>query len=225
MRLMAGLTDARFPFLSRLSAKARHELGALSARKVARASRLLERGDAAGGAYLVVGGALRVFYITSEGGEATLYRVEPGGTCVLALTATLAAEPYPAWVEAGKQGAEFVRVPSRLFHQLLDGEDGFRQFVFAALSARIFDLMQTLEETGSARVEQRLVRYLLRHADAAGWVRMTQAAIAAEPGTAREVVFRALRSLAERGLVQTARMRIRVIDAQALRTVAGSNGS
>ena len=67
---MAGLTDASFPFLSRLSATARRELDALSAQKVAPASRVLERGDAAGGAYLVVGGVLRVFYITSEGREA-----------------------------------------------------------------------------------------------------------------------------------------------------------
>ena len=222
---MAGLTDASFPFLSRLSATARRELDALSAQKVAPASRVLERGDAAGGAYLVVGGVLRVFYITSEGREATLYHVEPGGTCVLALTATLAAEPYPAWVEAGNRGAEVVCVPSRLFQRLLDGEGGFRQFVFAALSARIFELMQTLEETGSAQLEQRLARYLLRHADAAGSLRITQAGIAAELGTAREVVFRALRSLAERGLVQTGRMRIRVTDPEALRTIAGSRGS
>jgi len=41
---------------------------------------------------------------------------------------------------------------------------------------------------------------------------MTQARLAAELGTAREVVFRALRALVERGLIGTQRGRVRVLD-------------
>jgi CRP/FNR family transcriptional regulator, anaerobic regulatory protein len=77
--------------------------------------------------------------------------------------------------------------------------------------------MQILEETGSAQIEQRVARLLLRQADATGLVRTSQRQIAAELGTAREVVFRALRSLSARGLVETGRLKIRVIDALGLR--------
>jgi CRP/FNR family transcriptional regulator len=50
---------------------------------------------------------------------------------------------------------------------------------------------------------------------------MSQAALAAELGTVREVVVRALRSLRERGLIATAgRGRIRIADVAALRRVA-----
>jgi CRP-like cAMP-binding protein len=56
-------------------------------------------------------------------------------------------------------------------------------------------------------------------------VRVSQAGIASELGTAREVVFRALRSLAARKLIATARLRIRIVDPQGLSGVASSRGA
>jgi CRP/FNR family transcriptional regulator len=188
--------------------------------RVKPAQHLLRRGDEAGGVYLVTAGSLRVFYVSAEGREATLYRVESGGVCVLSLTATFSDEPYPAWVDAGPAGANFVRVPTAIFHRLVDGETAFRQFAFASLSGRVLDLMRTLEELGSERIEQRVARYLLRQDVVDGCVRITQSAIASELGTAREVVFRALRSLVKRRLVQTGRLRVRIVDRRGLAAVA-----
>jgi CRP/FNR family transcriptional regulator len=198
--MRAGLTEALFPFLSRLAKETRGELGALA----------------------IVAGSLRVYYVSAEGCEATLYTVEPGGTCVLALTATMNAEAYPAYVDAGPTGAEFVVVPARLVYTLVDGERAFREFVFGALSGRIFDLMRTLEEVGSDQVQQRVARYLVRCQGPDACVRVSQARIAAELGTAREVIFRALRSLCTRSIVTTGRLCIRIADAERLAQVASS---
>ena len=137
--MRAGITEAHFPFLARLTAAARRELATLAPTRAKPVQHLLRRGDAAGGVYLVTGGSLRVFYVTGDGREATLYRVEPGGACVLSLTATFNDEPYPAWVDAGRAGADFVRVPNATFYRLLDGEMAFRQFAFASMSGRVFD--------------------------------------------------------------------------------------
>jgi CRP/FNR family transcriptional regulator len=204
-----------------LAADARRELGALSARSVKAKQGLLRQGDAVDGLYLVVSGSLRVYYITTAGREATLYRVEAGGTCVLALTSAFNEEPYPAWVDAGAHGASFVRVPSVLSRRLLAEEAAFRDFVFRVLSGRVVELMQTLEEAGSAELEQRVARYLIRHLEPDRRLRVTQIGIASDLGTAREVVSRALRSLAKRGLVSTGRSRIDVLDEPALRAYAG----
>ena len=216
------LIEATFPFLARLSGGARRELAACRVQTIGARRPLLERGVRAGGAYLVTAGSLRVYYLTAEGREATLYRVEPGGTCILAITSTIDQEPYPAWVESGLGGAAFARIPGELLRRLLDSEAAFREFVFGVLSGRIFELMQALEEAGSARTEQRVSRFLLKRAASDGTVRATQAAIAGELGTAREVVFRALRSLAARRLIETGRMRVRILDAAGLRRAAGA---
>jgi CRP/FNR family transcriptional regulator, anaerobic regulatory protein len=221
-QMRGGLTQTQFPFLAQLADASRRELGAIAATRVKPDQHLLRRGDAADGAYLVVSGSLRVYYITAQGREATLYHVEPGGTCILALTATFNEEPYPAWVEAGAEGAVFVRVPSDVFRRLFDGEPVFRDFLFSVLSGRVFELMRALEETGSTQIEQRVARYLVRRIDAKGTVHASQVGIASELGTAREVVFRALRSLATRGLLETGRARIKILDLPQLRRVAES---
>ena len=215
-----ALTEARFPFLARMSGDGRRDLEALAVKRAGPRRSVLRRGDPAGGAYLVVGGALRVFYVSAAGREATLYHVEPGGTCVLALTSTFAGEPYPAWVEAGPSGGDVVRVPPALFQRLFDREAAFREFVLAALSARIFELMCALEEAGSVIVERRVARYLLKRRELDGSVRVSQIGIASELGTAREVVYRALRALSARRLIETGRMRIRILDDSGLTAAA-----
>jgi CRP/FNR family transcriptional regulator len=217
----AGLRDVDFPFLAGLSDSARRELAGLSTTRVPGSSPLLARGDRVEGAYLIVAGALRVYYVTDEGREATLYRVETGGTCVLALSSTFTEEPYPAWVESGKRGAAFVRVHRATFHRFLAAEPAFRDFVFGALSGRIFELMANLEELGTARMERRVARLLVTLGGTTGVALCTQSAIASELGTAREVVFRALRSLAERGVVRCARGRVYIDDPARLLAAAG----
>src|SRR5438093_212535 len=61
---------------------------------------VLHKGQPASGAYVVLTGVLRVFTIAPNGTEATLYRVEPGQTCVLALNCLFNDLLYPAWVQA-----------------------------------------------------------------------------------------------------------------------------
>lgn len=214
------VADEAFPFMRDASEPGRSEWSALRPARVPAATPLLRRGDPAGGAYLVLAGALRVFYVTDHGREATLYHVAVGETCVLALGATYARQPHPAWVEASHDGCTFVCVETAAFHRLLDHEPAFRHFVLTALSTRVFELMCTLEELATASVEQRVAGYLVKQARGRASVAVTQAALAAELGTAREVVFRALRSLRDAGLVATARGTVHVVDAAGLALVA-----
>lgn len=211
----------RFPFVGGLSPAGLATLRTLPVTRLPPRRQVLRRGEPAGGAYLVLSGVLRVHYVGADGREATLYRVESGQTCVLALSATFSDAPYPAWVQAGGSVVEVVRVPPPTFRALLEREPAFRDYVLSAMSARIFELMATLEELASSQVDQRLARHLLRVARGPERVvETTQADLASELGTAREVVFRALRGLSTRRLVENGRGRIRLLDVAGLRAVA-----
>lgn len=208
---------SRFPFLDELTAEGKRRILSLPVRRLEPRTPILSRGDEAGGVFLILDGTLRVYYIGPDGREATLYWIEPGETCILALTATLDGRaPYPAWVETEGQAVDVVIVPPPMFHALFEQETAIRQFVFQALSGRVFELMRTIEEVGIFRLEQRLAALLLRRADEAGVVSLSQERIANHLGTAREVVFRALRSLRSRGLVEASRGSIRIVDRQTL---------
>lgn len=223
MNVPRTLFPHRFSFYAQLSEEGRERLARPRVTRVGAREKLLAPGQDAGGAFFVTGGRLRVYYLSDAGREATLYHVGAGQACVLSLAMTLAASPFPAWAEAGPLGASLVRVPGADFSRLLETEAAFRGFVFSSLAGRILDLLQRLEELGTARVEARLARLLL---DASGPlstpVTMTQVAMAAELGTAREVVFRTLRSLAARELISTARQRVHILDRVGLAGVAKS---
>lgn len=219
--IRAEAPQATFPFFSSVSEPTRRALGALPVRHAPPNMQVLRQGDEVGGVYLVTAGTLRVYHVAADGREATLYWVEPGQTCILALTAAFRREPYPAWVGTDRAQVSYVLVPHDLLRAILGTEEAVREFVFEALSGRVFELMSTLAATAVLRVEARVAALLLRRADAAGVAHMTQARIAAHLGTAREVVFRALRALEARALIETHRGAIHVVRREELAALAG----
>ncbi len=210
-----------FPFVGELSTAARERL-AVEARPVsATAGQLLvHRGDPVSGAYLVNTGCLRVYTINDTGRQATLYWVEGGESCILAMRCVFSTMAYPAWVEA-ERDSQLVVVSSEVFRALFVSEPALQQFVFDTLSSRIFSLMAALDEVFSSDVQTRLGSFLLRRVDDRGCVGSSHEAIAAHLGTAREVVTRILRQFEHEGLVRRRRAVVEVVDFERLEARVG----
>jgi CRP/FNR family transcriptional regulator len=163
------------------------------------------------GAYVVLSGQLRVFTLSPEGDEATLYRIDPHETCVLALNCIFNDLLYPAWEEAGSPTRVAV-IPGTLFKTLFDAEPDIRNMTVQAFSTVVFRLMGELEGIHSYKLEQRLSNFLLLRASTDGIVQMTQHEIASHLGTTREVVARALGQLASARRIRTGRGQIVIND-------------
>lgn len=214
---MTGETDRTFPFTDDLSAEARARLrDAVSLQVVPAGADILHPGDAVEGAYLVRAGALRVYYVDAKGHEGTLYWIEPGESCILALNSLFSDMPYPAFAAAEGKGAEILHVPGTMFRELFTVEPAVQRFLFDQLSGRVFGLLQLLEERMRLPQEGRLVSLLLAQSDDAGVVKLSQEQIAGHLGTSREVVSRLLRNLASERLVDTAPRRIALLNRERL---------
>ena len=118
-----------------------------------------------------------VFTIAPNGTEATLYFIDPGETCVLALNCLFNDLLYPAWVEAEEETGVAV-VPGALYRSLFEREPAIQELTVHALSSVVLRLMTELEEVHSHRVDQRLASFLLNQASSEGVVRRTQQEIA-----------------------------------------------
>lgn len=165
---------------------------------------LLGKGQSVSGAYIVVSGRLRVYTLSRDGHEATLYTIAPGETCVLALNCIFNDLLYPAWVEADTDSC-VAMIPGALYRVLFANEAVIRELTVNALATVVFRLMAELEQIHSCTVPQRLANFLLLHAATGGSLPMTQQEIASHLGTTREVVARHLRQWAADGIVQTRR--------------------
>lgn len=184
---------------------------------------VLQKGQRVSGAYVVVTGQLRVFTLTPDGNEATLYLIKPGETCVLALNCIFNDLLYPAWVEAGP-ATKVAVIPGSVFRVLFESEPAVRNVTVQAFSTIVFRLMTELEEIHSYKLEQRLANFLLLHASTEGVVKMTQQEIASHLGATREVVARVARQLASAGHIQTRRNQITIHAPEKLAEFVRSRG-
>jgi len=176
---------------------------------------VIHKGQAVSGAYLVLEGELRVYTYTTKGTEATLYRLQPGQTCILTLNCLFNDLRYPAWVES-TQPSRVAMIPGALYRRLFAEEAAVRDTTVQALSTLVFRLMDELEELHSCGLEQRLVAFLLNRSTESGALNMTQQQLANHLGTTREVVARLLQNLTQNGLVKTGRGRIVLTDSSKL---------
>lgn len=177
---------------------------------------ILHKGQPVAGAYLVLGGRLRVFTITPSGTEATLYFVEAGEACVFALNCIFSDLLYPAWVQA-EASTRVAVVPGVVYRRLFESEAAVQQLTVHALSTLVYRLMGELELVHSSSQRQRLVHFILSHANSEGVLRMTQQQIARHLGTTREVIARLVGEFVGNGWLRTERGALGVVDLFSLR--------
>ena len=168
---------------------------------------------------IVLDGVVRVRMLAESGREIVLYRVTGGETCIMTTACLMAGSEYAAEGVA-ETSVRAVAVPGATFHRLLTDSDAFRRFVFGAYGARLADLMMVVQEVAFRRIDVRLARYLSEARGPGGAIDATHEAIAAELGTAREVVSRQLKDFERRGWLRRSRGRIVVADPDPLRALA-----
>lgn len=168
---------------------------------------------------LLLGGSVRVQQTTDQGREIVLYRVHAGESCVLTTACLLAYEDYSAEGIA-ETDVEAVAIPRSVFDALVSESKSFRNFVFSAYSRRITDLFHVIEEIAFRKVDIRLAQKLVALSNDEGRLKTTHAQLAAELGTAREVISRQLQEFQRRGWVETSRGEVRITDVDALSNLA-----
>jgi CRP/FNR family transcriptional regulator, anaerobic regulatory protein len=167
---------------------------------------------------LLLQGTVRVQQLAESGREVVLYRVTAGESCVLTTACMLAYEDHAA---EGIAETEIVAaaIPRGVFDELVASSKEFRNFVFRAYSRRITDLFHVIEDIAFRRMDIRLAQKIIERADT-GVLKATHAQLAAELGTAREVISRQLAEFQRRGWIAQSRGVIEIRDCDGLRGLA-----
>jgi CRP/FNR family transcriptional regulator len=169
---------------------------------------------------LLATGCIRVETGNEHGREIVLYRVHPGQGCVLTTSCLLSHDHYPA-TGVVERAASALLLSQPVFEEALARSGDFRRFVFAELGGRLARVLERIESVALSPIEQRLAQVLLDLAEENGEVRRTHQQLAAELGSAREVVSRGLARFAEHGWIRPGRGHISLLDPAALAARAG----
>ncbi|HET6377684.1 MAG TPA: Crp/Fnr family transcriptional regulator [Methylocella sp.] len=172
-------------------------------------------GDACGHFPLIVSGSIRVQRVTESGRVILLYRVTANETCILTIAGLLASDSYQAEAVTETEVTAYI-LPAAPFKELMNQSAAFRGLVFEGYSRRITMLMSKIEEILCTRVDVRLAERIIALRRESRHIETTQSELAADLGTAREVVGRALHMFERSGWVKLYRGAIEVTDPAAL---------
>lgn len=173
------------------------------------------------GVFIVKSGKLRLYMLSEEGKEITLYRLSPGEMCMLSASCVLQSISFDVYVSA-ELPSECYMINGPAFSSLSERVPEVKNFALEAAVERFSDVMWIMQQILFMSMDKRLAIFILDETVKSGseMLAMTHEQIARHLGTAREVVTRLLKRFASDGLVEVTRKGIRVLDKNKLRGIA-----
>lgn len=181
---------------------------------------ILLEGEPCEGLYIVESGWLKAVKIGLDGREQVLQTLSSGD--VFNAISVFTDAPNQATVTAIETSRVWI-VRREVLLKMLDQYPMLARQIIKDFAGRVMHLIRMVEDLSLRTVEGRLARFLLDQAGGEVARRRrwpTQAEMAARLGTVPDVVNRALRKLAEEGLIRVERRQIHILDPDGLRTIA-----
>jgi CRP/FNR family transcriptional regulator len=173
------------------------------------------------GLLLIQSGQLRVYTLSSEGREITLYRLFDHDICLFSASCVMPNIQFEVIIEAEKD-AEMWVLPSCLFKDLMEESAVVANYANQLISSRFSEVMWLMEQIMWKSFDKRLASFLLEESvlEASTSLKITHEKIANHMGTAREVVTRMLRYFQSEGMVKLTRGAVEIVNEEALENLA-----
>ena len=181
---------------------------------------VLIEGEPCSGLYIVESGWLKAVKIGLDGREQVLQTLKPGE--VFNSISVFTEASNQASVSALEVSIVWL-IPREVLLKIMDEHPALARHVVKELAGRVMHLIRMVEDLSLRSVEARLARLLLDQAEGGSVQRRrwaTQAEMASHLGTVPDVVNRALRKLAEDGMLHVERHQIQILDKERLKDIA-----
>lgn len=181
----------------------------------------IHNGNECTGIILIRSGSLRLYILSDEGKEITLYRLFPGEMCMLSASCVLNNITFDVFVDA-EENSECIIVGGCAYASLSERCDAAKIFALETALSRFSDVMWVMQQILFMSMDKRLAIFLLDEISKVGGdtVHLTHEQIAKYMGSAREVVTRMLKYFSGEGIVELSRGGIKITDVKRLRALA-----
>jgi CRP/FNR family transcriptional regulator len=166
------------------------------------------------GVLFVISGIVRVYIMSEAGREITLYRLFAGDLCTLSVSCVMGTMPMQAMVKTDTD-CRIALLSNDVFAELHKKSPEIQQMMLSTMNARMNDIMWVVEQVTFRGMDRRIGEYLLSQPSPI--IYSTHEEIAAELGTAREVVSRMLKYFEKNGYLELSRGKMKLIDSDGLR--------
>ena len=168
------------------------------------------------GLLIVKQGALRVYTLSEEGRDITLYRLKTGEICILSVSCVIPSISFDIFIET-LTDSKIIQILPDTFARVLHSNIYLEAETYKLATTRLCKVTWAMQQMMFTSFDKRLAAFLLSEsADGGDEVKMTHEQIAKLTGSAREVVSRMLKYFSEQGWVHLTRGRVQIIDRAAL---------
>ena len=173
------------------------------------------------GLYIVRSGRLRIYMLSEDGKEITLYRLSPGDFCMLSASCVLQSITFDVFVEA-EEPCVCYKISAAAFGDITERYADVKIFALETAVERFSTVMWVMQQIVFMNMDKRLAIFLLEESQAnkSDTITMTHERISRHLGTAREVITRVLKHLAADGIIEVTRRGILIIDKRKLQKIA-----
>lgn len=216
------IEEKYIPFWKELSDNERSMLARSAVERVLSKGALLHGGTAGCLGLLVVrSGQLRIFVLSDEGKEITIYRLFEFDICLFSASCAMNGIQFQISIEAERETKLWV-IPAVVYKKLMGSSIAAANYTNRLMASRFSEVMWLMEQIMWKSFDKRLAGFLLeeRAVEGSDTITLTHDKIAAHLGTAREVVTRMLRYFQSEGAVNLSRGSVALTDLKRLRELA-----
>lgn len=173
------------------------------------------------GVVMLRSGCLRVYILSEDGKDITLYRLHAGDMCMLSASCVLQSITFDVHIDA-EENSECYIVDGCAFSSVADRNPDIRIFTLETAVSRFSDVMWVMQQILFMSMDKRLAIFLYEEMNRTNSdiINLTHEQIARYIGSAREVVSRMLKYFSNEGFVEPSRKGIKILDKNRLRELA-----
>ncbi len=175
-------------------------------------------GNGCSGVIFVRSGCLRVYIMSEDGKDVTLYRLYSGDMCMLSASCVFSSITFDVFVDA-EEDSECYIISGCAFSTVTENNDAVRIFALETAVSRFSDVMWVMQQILFMSMDKRLAIFLSDESARTGSdnIALTHEQIARYMGSAREVVSRMLKYFSADGIVELSRKGVKITDKKKLR--------
>lgn len=209
-----------FPFWTEISEREKEFICNHSTDIVYKKGTTIHDSTECSGVIFVQSGCLRVYMMSDEGKDITLYRLYKGDMCMLSASCVLSSITFDVLIDA-EEDSECYVINGPAFMKISNDNPKVKIFSLETAVSRFSDVMWVMQQILFMSMDKRLAIFLLDESSRTGsdFIALTHEQIAKYIGSAREVVSRMLKYFVNEGIVKSSRKGITIIDKQRLRAL------
>lgn len=169
------------------------------------------------GILIIKQGTLRIYTLSEQGKEITLYRLNTGDICILSASCVIRDITFDIYIDT-LTDCELIQILPCAFSSIMQENIYLEALTYKLATQRLCTVTWAMLQMIFTSFDKRLAEFLLNesHATNSNEINMTHEQIAKLMGTAREVVTRMLKYFSTENYVELTRGKVTILNKKAL---------